>query len=76
MRYESDAAACRQLDEPGERDGHVISWQQRDVNLPPDPVLKLTAVAPDRAFGRFLAKLELDTDSWSAKINSQPQEAR
>jgi len=23
----------------------VISWQQRDVNRPPDPVLKLTAIA-------------------------------
>jgi len=27
------------------KNGHVISWQQRDVNLPPDPALKLTAVA-------------------------------
>lgn len=25
--------------------GHVISWQRRDVNLPPDPILKLMAVA-------------------------------
>lgn len=27
------------------KNGHVISWQQRDVNRPPDPALKLTAVA-------------------------------
>ena len=31
--------------ERGYQDGHVSSWQQRDVNLPPDPVLKITAVA-------------------------------
>jgi hypothetical protein len=29
----------------GKKNGHVISWQQRDVNRPPDPALKLTAVA-------------------------------
>jgi len=27
----------------------VISWQRRDVNLPPDPILKLMAVASCRS---------------------------
>lgn len=33
------------LCDAGSEDGHVISWQRRDVNLPPDPILKLMAVA-------------------------------
>jgi len=31
--------------ERSRENGHVISWQRRDVNLPPDPILKLMAVA-------------------------------
>ena len=30
----------------------MISWQQRDVNRSPDPVLKITAVASSGACGR------------------------
>lgn len=33
----------------GQENGHVISWQRRDVNLPPDPILKLMAVASCRS---------------------------
>ncbi|AUW42462.1 hypothetical protein CUJ84_Chr002097 [Rhizobium leguminosarum] len=37
------------LCDAGSEDGHVISWQRRDVNLPPDPILKLMAVASCRS---------------------------
>jgi hypothetical protein len=34
------------------KNGHVISRQQRDVNRPPEPSLKLLAVAPRAPFDR------------------------
>lgn len=37
------------LYDSGSEDGHVISWQRRDVNLPPDPILELMAVASCRS---------------------------
>ncbi|MBY5651804.1 helix-turn-helix domain-containing protein [Rhizobium leguminosarum] len=49
LRTTSTLQGCRvvsgRLRNPDPEDGHVISWQRRDVNLPPVPILKLMAVA-------------------------------
>ncbi|MGR9190089.1 hypothetical protein [Rhizobium leguminosarum] len=37
------------LCDSGFEGGHVISWQRRDVNLSPDPILELMAVASCRS---------------------------
>ncbi len=57
------------------RGGHVISWQRRDVNLPPDPILKLMAVAPGRRLYLILwqrAKSSFDTSVASGDAISLP----
>jgi hypothetical protein len=46
------------------RNGHVISWQRRDVNLPPDPILKLMAVA----FWRSLYNILQRTQSYGSHL--------
>jgi len=58
--HEMAACRIRQAD-ASRQNGHVISWQRRDVNLSPDPILKLMAVASCR--GLYI--IRSSTQRWS-----------
>ncbi|WP_167363935.1 hypothetical protein [Rhizobium mongolense] len=49
-------------------DGHVISWQQRDVNLLPDPILNLMAVAFRRSVYMNLMAMQDDQPNASRQM--------
>lgn len=45
LKYSNRLETSHKVSHRDTRSGHVVSWQRRDVNLPPDPTLKLMAVA-------------------------------